>query len=85
MNTRKGKFAEGNRASVGHGRPKKHITISTLEQLRDEVCNLSNELLHAIANREQYALKIAQIPLSQVTEKIQTLAAGLLYLRSKHE
>lgn len=76
-------FTKGNKLAVGKGRPPKHQIIKQLEAMRDEVNKMPDIWLNAIAHREQTTLQELQIPLSQITDHVRTLAAGLLYLRER--
>ncbi|MBZ0057452.1 MULTISPECIES: hypothetical protein [unclassified Leclercia] len=81
--TGKGGFTPGHTRSKGKGRPRKHEIIRQLEQLRDEVSQIPDQLLSAIANYEPVTLEQFKIPLSQINQQIQILASGFLYLRDK--
>lgn len=81
--TGKGYFAPGNTISKGKGRPRKHDIIKQLEQLREEVSQIPDQLLRAIAEFEPVTLEQFKIPLSQINQQIQILASGFLYLRDK--
>lgn len=86
MNTPgKGFFTKGHQLSVGHGRPRKHIIISNLEKLREEVSAMPDQLLTAISTRDKTLLKQFSIPMSQVKELHRVIATGLLSMRGMHE
>lgn len=86
MNTTgKGFFQKGHTLSKGKGRPRKSHHISALEQLREEVRQMPDQLLHGIAKCDRNTLKQFAVPFNQVKELHKVLASGLLAMRGNHE
>lgn len=80
-----GYFKKGNAAAAGKGRPVTHDTVKLISEFTDDTKRLPSTLLSAIAHREDGHLKRLGIPIKQVTQHVQLLAAGLLFLRGTHE
>lgn len=76
-------FQRGNRASVGHGRPRKNFYIKCLESGHFETIPL--RILQAIASGDRIVLQQFQIPHKQVNLQARALATGFLHLRTQHE